>query len=109
MIETLSGIKINELIKDNMSNVIEAKFDMGCPTFKAENIPVTIQIDKIVSYLIIIHDFTYTITCLSKGNPHCVIFCDDADIFNLSKIGPFYWKSNYISAKSKYRICEFNQ
>lgn len=90
MIETLSGIKINELIKDNMSNVIEAKFDMGCPTFKAENIPVTIQIDKIVSYLIIIHDFTYTITCLSKGNPHCVIFCDDADIFNLSKIGPFY-------------------
>ena len=30
----------------------------------------------------------YRITCVSMGNPHCVIFVDDVDQINLEEVGP---------------------
>jgi len=33
-------------------------------------------------------DDIFTATCLSMGNPHAVVFCDDIDSLDLSVIGP---------------------
>jgi diaminopimelate epimerase len=30
----------------------------------------------------------YRITCVSMGNPHCVVFTDDVDALDLERIGP---------------------
>ena len=30
----------------------------------------------------------YTVTCLSMGNPHCVVFTDKVDSLNLEALGP---------------------
>ena len=32
---------------------------------------------------------TFNITCVSMGNPHCVIFVDDVEKFPVEKYGPF--------------------
>ena len=30
----------------------------------------------------------YRVTCVSVGNPHCVVFCDSIDTLDLGRIGP---------------------
>ena len=35
-----------------------------------------------------IEDEPYSITTVSMGNPHCVIFCDDVHSIELAEIGP---------------------
>ena len=31
---------------------------------------------------------TWNITCVSMGNPHCVVFCDSVDDLDIKAIGP---------------------
>ena len=78
-IETKAGIITPEvIIEDNVITLI--KVDMGEPILKSEQIPVALQgYDKIVSYPLMILEEKYEITCVSMGNPHCVIFVDDLD------------------------------
>lgn len=35
-----------------------------------------------------VNDSTFNITCVSMGNPHCIIFVDDVDAVPLSTFGP---------------------
>ncbi|OOB76828.1 MAG: diaminopimelate epimerase [Epulopiscium sp. Nuni2H_MBin003] len=86
-IDTLSGIKYLDL------NVIDGKVDtvrvnMGLPILEPENIPA--KLDNIVNTNLVVNDKTYKITCVSMGNPHCVIFVDDVDGIDLEKIGPYF-------------------
>ncbi len=88
-IETLSGIKTISVTAEN-GEVVLARVDMGKAEFVPENIPVKLNGDKIVSRP---YDFGFgneDITCVSMGNPHCVIFRDDVEELDLEKIGPSY-------------------
>ena len=88
-VETLSGIKTLELTKKD-DKVISAKVDMGKAELIPENIPVCVdgQHDKLVSYPLQIDGVEYKITCVSMGNPHCVVFCNDVSKIDLEKWGP---------------------
>ena len=93
-IETLSGIKFLEVTEGKG----KAKFftvDMGKPELKPELIPVNIKEEKIVNYPIKINDSLYHITCVSMGNPHCVVFCENIDNVDVSFVGHFF-ESNEI-------------
>ncbi len=88
-IETLSGIKTISVTTENDS-VISARVDMGKAELVPENIPVKLEGEKIVGA-----DYDYgfgteKITCVSMGNPHCVIFRDDVEKLDLEKIGTTY-------------------
>lgn len=86
-IDTLSGIKKLELFtEDNIVHSVSV--DMGKAEFVPDQIPVLLDGDKIVNREIIIEDKKYSITCVSMGNPHCVLFCDDVDIIEIEKLGP---------------------
>lgn len=94
-IETLSGIKTLTAFKDTKGNVINLKVDMGKPSLDPRLIPVNIDLNKIVDYPIEINNKVYNITCVSMGNPHCVIFCnDDIDKLEIDKIGPLFENNN---------------
>lgn len=84
-VETLTGI-IRPKVLDNLVEV-----NMGEPQLEGENIPVNIN-GKIISYPITIkkngRDLAFDITCVSMGNPHCVIFVDDVDNFPVNEYGP---------------------
>ena len=65
--------------------------DMGEPIFAANEIPVDgFGSKKIVVEPITVDGVTYKMTCVSMGNPHCVIFVDDIEKVALEKIGPLF-------------------
>ena len=62
--------------------------DMGKVEFSAAKIPCTLKTEEVFDEPFKADGKTYDITCLSAGNPHCVIFTDDIDGINLAKLGP---------------------
>ena len=91
-VETLSGIKTLEVTVDENNKVETVRVDMGAPILTPCEIPV--QIDgfdgeKIVGVEQQFEGGRYAITCVSMGNPHCVIFTNP-DELDLEKIGPAF-------------------
>lgn len=87
-IETLSGIMTAEVIH-HMGEIVGAKVDMGKAVLEPAQIPVKLDGDKIISREVEIADGKYNITCVSMGNPHCVVFTDkEVDHIDLESVGP---------------------
>ncbi len=90
-IETLSGIK--ELFLTINNNEVEmVRVDMDAPILKPDEIPVKLNGEIIVNRKIQINDKEYEITCVSMGNPHCIIFDEDVANLKLDVIGPIFEK-----------------
>lgn len=85
-IETLSGIKTIELVKEN-GVAVAAKVDMGAAIFEPKLIPVTLDGESVIDRPLDIDGREYRINCVSMGNPHCVIFTSGIDDMELEKIG----------------------
>lgn len=86
-IETLSGIKKLELKKQN-GEVQFVTVDMGKAELDPKKIPVSLDGDKVVDVKVEIGGRKENITCVSMGNPHCVVFYENIDTLNLEEIGP---------------------
>lgn len=86
-IETLAGIKYLDLTieEDEVSLV---RVDMGKPELIAENIPVTADTEMVIDTPVTVDGEEYRMTCVSMGNPHCVVFMDEVKNLDLEKIGP---------------------
>ncbi len=88
-IETLSGIKELQLSTQN-GTVSSVKVNMGKAELVPDKIPVLLQGDTIINREVSINGKEYAITCVSMGNPHAVVFCDDIDNLDLAEIGPSF-------------------
>ncbi len=86
-IETLSGIKKIELFRKN-GEIALAKVDMGKAELDTKLVPVDINAEKVINYPADIAGGRFKITCVSMGNPHCVVFNDNIDALELETIGP---------------------
>lgn len=86
-IETLSGIKTVKVFTEG-GKVTAARVNMGAPILAAREIPTTFDGDFVVSQKLTIDETDYAVTCVSMGNPHCVLFVDDVEGLELEKIGP---------------------
>lgn len=89
-IETLSGIKYLTLYEGEDGKIVKVKVDMGQAELEAEKIPVTLKKGKIISEKAMIGNKEEVITCVSMGNPHCVVFVDSVAGLDLEKIGPVF-------------------
>ena len=86
-VETLSGVKTLRLdVRDGAVRSVEV--DMGAPVLEAEKIPALFEKDRVVGEPLSVGGREYAVTCVSMGNPHCVVFTDDVDRIDLEKIGP---------------------
>lgn len=86
-LETLSGIKYLKLnVEDGM--VISVEVNMGKAILVPKEIPVLSELERFIKQPITIDDKTYEVTCVSMGNPHAVVYCDDVDYLPLETIGP---------------------
>lgn len=89
-LETKSGIKKLKLFPEN-GKVKTVLVDMGKAIIKPADIPVLADGEDFISRKIEVNGAEETVTCVSMGNPHCVIFTDkNVDDFELEKIGPSY-------------------
>lgn len=85
-IETLSGIKKAVVYKNN--NIVdEVTINMGKPSFKTKDIGVLSDKEELLNYSILVDNKEYIISCVSMGNPHAVIFCDDIDSIDVEGKG----------------------
>ena len=84
---TGAGLKILKLsILDGKAESV--KVDMGEPILEAERIPTTLTGLQVINTPIEALGQTYSATCVSMGNPHAVIFVEDAESFDVQTIGP---------------------
>ena len=81
-IETLSGIKH---IVRNAPGLLTV--DMGAPVLEPAQIPVLGFTKPVVNQLVEVNGGAVRITCVSMGNPHCVLFVQDTDRLNLPAEG----------------------
>lgn len=89
-LETKSGVKSLKLFPEN-GKVKTVLVDMGKAIIKPADIPVLADGEDFISRKIEVNGSEETVTCVSMGNPHCVIFTDkNVDGLELEKIGPSY-------------------
>mgnify|MGYP002525861583 CR=1 FL=1 len=88
-LETLGGIKKLDLNVDN-GVVISVKVNMGTAILSPDKIPVLLDGDAVIGREVVVGGNQHVITCVSMGNPHCVIFTENIDELDLEKIGPLY-------------------
>lgn len=88
-VETGAGILRVEMFTNGRAMVDRVKVNMGRPRLTRGEIPMTGDPgEQVVSAELRILDRTFHITCVSMGNPHCVIFVDNVDEFPVDKYGP---------------------
>lgn len=86
-LETPGGIKYIDIYKEN-GKVVSARVNMGAPILKSRDIPALFDSDTVIDLPLKVGAKSYRVTCLSMGNPHCVVFSNDADSVNIQKTGP---------------------
>ena len=90
-IDTLSGVKTLRLDVAN-GTVQSIEVDMGEPVLEPASIPVLLPGERAVSVPVEMGDDVFSVTCVSMGNPHCVLFVEDVDALDLEELGPrFEW------------------
>ena len=94
-VETQNGVKNLTIYKLN-GKVSAVSVDMGKPEFDPEKLPTTLEAKdgKIVNVPLTVDGMNYDVTCLSVGNPHCVVFCGFVDKVNVEHIGPMFENSS---------------
>ena len=88
-VSTRSGIKQLELTVED-GKVSQVKVDMGAPILEASRIPVRSGQERVISQPITVQGREFEMTCVSMGNPHCVVPVKDVDGLDLEKIGPCF-------------------
>lgn len=88
-VETKSGIKYITL-EINGGAAVAATVDMGKAILRPAEIPVAAEGEVFVARTISVNGEDYTVTCVSMGNPHCIVFCDDPKDIPLEQIGPYF-------------------
>jgi diaminopimelate epimerase len=68
--------------------VVSVKVDMGAPNWDRQALPMKGIGECINENLQVDEDETYKVTCLSMGNPHCIIFVENVDECPVEYIGP---------------------
>ena len=89
-VETGAGILTPRIVKEN-GKIIGIEGNMGEPVLEAEKIPVTgFGNDRVISEEIEVLGKRYRATCVSMGNPHCVVFVGDVDDVAMETVGPAF-------------------
>ena len=88
-IETISGVKSVEIISRN-GVAVGGRVNMGKPIFNGHSIPTRYGDSIVKNKILNIDNKDYEITCISMGNPHCVVFHNNIHKLNLEKVGPLF-------------------
>lgn len=88
-IDTDAGlIRLTFIERDRAEFLFRA--DMGCPRLASDDVPMECKPaqDRVLDEPLEVDGEALSVTALSMGNPHCVLFFDRLDRERLEKIGP---------------------
>ena len=86
-VETLAGIRECFVLEHNNPERFIIKVNMGRPSFLPANIPVDFDDVVVVNEEFDVDGKTFMMSCVSIGNPHCVIEVKDLDTFDVERYG----------------------
>ncbi len=88
-VETYAGI-IKPVLTVEGGKVTLIRVDMGEPRLARSEIPMAGEPadQPVIAEPLQVNGHDLKITCVSMGNPHCVVFVDDADSFPVRELGP---------------------
>ena len=62
--------------------------NMGKADFSPSSVPAEAKSAEMINYPLTIDGKIYSVTCMSVGNPHCVVFENEIDALDLATLGP---------------------
>ncbi|KAG0626553.1 hypothetical protein M758_2G134800 [Ceratodon purpureus] len=105
---TLAGYMILELREDGQVCV-----DMGPPYLEAAEIPTKLAAKgEVVKAPLVVDGKTWSVTCVSMGNPHCITFGEEGgeglnvDAIPLEQIGPLFEHHEMFPARTNTEFVE---
>jgi len=88
-VETGAGVLSLQLFPGDDGAIEKVRVNMGLPRLARSEIPMNgTAVATVVAEELTVLDKVFKITCLSMGNPHCVIYVDDVENFPVSTYGP---------------------
>ncbi len=87
-IETIGAGVQSVQLNVEQGKVSTVRVDMGLPVLEGLKVPTTLDLNPIVQQPIEVDGQRFEFTAVSMGNPHCVIYVDDAVNFDLQQWGP---------------------
>ncbi len=81
-----AGGEVKVELRKNDASLINV--DMGSVTFTSNEIPVDGEVREVINETLQINDKSFKVTCLSVGNPHCVIPLEEISAELARDIGP---------------------
>lgn len=101
-IETLSGSIEVECLN---SRATEFRVNMGKASFISREIPVTGEVREVINEPFTFNGKEYKATCLTVGNPHCIIFADKVTPEMAKELGPYVENADQFPERMNLQIC----
>ncbi|MEK4511761.1 diaminopimelate epimerase [Paenibacillus sp. FSL K6-2524] len=98
-IETIGAGVQQVSLQVEQGTVKTARVDMGEPVLDGLAIPTTLEGNPVINHHIDAGGAEFSFTAVSMGNPHCVIYVDDAPEFDLGTWGPQIEVHSYFPRK----------
>jgi len=105
-VKTGAGMICPHVFFDGMGHPAKVRVDMGKPRLRPSEIPVLLAGEKILRHPLILEDWQIEITCVSMGNPHCIIFVDDVENYPVETLGPIIETHPLFPAKTNVEFVE---
>lgn len=104
-VDTLAGVKRLQLfLKDGKVDTV--RVNMGTPIIDCRRIPVTYPENEMIGKPMEVNGRIFNATCVSMGNPHCVLFLDeDVTDMDLTEIGPAFENHPTFPKKINTEFC----
>ena len=99
-VETGAGVLVPHVVVED-GQVTGVRVDMGEPILAGDDIPVTgFGQNRVIDEPLMVNGQEYRMTCVSMGNPHCVIFVEDAEAFPIYELGSQFEHSERFPRKT---------
>lgn len=95
-----------EVLEEKDGKAETLRINMGKPELSGLKIPTTWDMDQVIRQTVIAGDREFEATCVSMGNPHCVIYVDDVDHFPVEKYGSILEASDYFPNRVNIEFIE---
>ncbi len=104
-VETLAGTMVPVLHMDG-DQINGVTVDMNEPRLAGRVIPVDSDLDPVLDYELQVDGDKKRITCVSMGNPHCIMFVEDIKDIPLTTLGPVMEKHEFFPNKTNVEFVE---
>lgn len=109
-VHTLAGLIVPDILSDGQVCV-----DMGEPILEPSKVPTTLAANSdsgaAVAQTLAVNGISWTVTAVSMGNPHAIVFKGDGcplevDKLNLAEIGPLFENNPVFPARTNTEFTE---